>query len=101
MTEQKYPARIWKERNVYYVQFLDLKNGFTYGNTLKEAKEMAGDVLSTLLASYIEHDEPIAKPSHKTGKDIYLIKPVLVECKLEKMRATKIGGGMTKIMGNL
>ena len=72
-----YPARIWKEDNVYYVQFLDLENGFTNGNTLEEAKNMAADVLSALLTSYIEHGEPI--PSHsepqKSVKDVYLIAP--------------------------
>ncbi|HDN25670.1 MAG TPA: type II toxin-antitoxin system HicA family toxin [Thioploca sp.] len=26
-----YPARIWLEDGVYYVQFLDLDNGFTFG----------------------------------------------------------------------
>lgn len=74
-----YPARIWKEDGIYYVQFLDLENGFTYGNTLEEAKEMAADVLSALLSSYIEHGEAIPKHSKLSGsqktKDIYLIAP--------------------------
>jgi antitoxin HicB len=74
-----YPAHIWHENDVYYVQFLDLENGFTHGNTLEEAKEMAADVLSALLTSYIEHGEPIPKhsepPTNAEAKNIYLIAP--------------------------
>jgi antitoxin HicB len=75
MKSALYPARIWKEDNVYYVQFLDLENAFTHGNSLPEAKEMAADVLSALLTSYIEHGEPIPKHSDTKGKDVYLIAP--------------------------
>jgi antitoxin HicB len=87
-----YPARIWKEDGVYYVQFLDLKNAFTYGKTLKDAKLMAADVLSALLTSCLEHGEPIAKPSEKRGKNIYLITPdarVQAALLLRKIRGSK------------
>jgi antitoxin HicB len=70
-----YPARIWQEGEVYYVQFLDLPNGFTYGNTPEEAKEMAADVLTALLSSALEHSEPIPEPGHQQGEDVYLIAP--------------------------
>lgn len=75
MTAVLYPARIWPGDGVYYVQFLDLENGFTFGDTLDQAKEMAADVLSALLASYIEHGETIPEPVVRKGKDIYLIAP--------------------------
>jgi antitoxin HicB len=70
-----YPARIWKDDDVYYVQFLDIENGFTYGKTLQEAKNMAVDVLSALLSSCFEHGLPIPTHSKTTGKDVYLIAP--------------------------
>jgi antitoxin HicB len=70
-----YPARIWQEDEVYYVQFLDLENGFTYGNTLKEAKEMAADALTALLSSALEHGEPCPVPGSRGGEDICLIAP--------------------------
>ncbi|KHD06310.1 hypothetical protein PN36_02860 [Candidatus Thiomargarita nelsonii] len=66
-----YPARIWQDDDVYYVQFLDLDNGFTFGENLNHAKEMAADVLSALLAS--AHNEPIKLPQKAQGSDIYLI----------------------------
>jgi antitoxin HicB len=70
-----YPAHIWPEDGVYYVQFLDIENGFTFGESLIEAKEMAADVLSSLLSSALAHNEPIVFPQKTEGKDIYLIAP--------------------------
>lgn len=79
MTTVLYPAKIWKEDNVFYVQFLDIKNAFTYGNTLEEAKEMGAEVLTTLFSYHIENNIPIPIPRHseKRGKDIYQIAPTL------------------------
>ncbi len=70
-----YPARIWPEDGVYYVQFLDLDNGFTFGENLTHAKVMAADVLNALLASSLAHQEPIPLPQKAQGEDIYLIAP--------------------------
>ncbi|MDM8561484.1 type II toxin-antitoxin system HicB family antitoxin [Candidatus Parabeggiatoa sp. HSG14] len=72
-----YPARIWYEDNVYYVQFLDLENGFTFGENLTDAKEMAADVLSGLLASALAHNVPIPLPQKAQGEDIYFIAPTI------------------------
>lgn len=97
-----YPARIWHEDNVYYVQFLDLENGFTYGETLEEAKEMAVDVLSLLLASYLEHNQPIPIPCKKTGKNIYLVAPeakVQAALLLRIIRAARSQAKVAKAMG--
>lgn len=102
MTHVLYPARIWHEDDVYYVQFLDLENGFTYGETFEQAKEMAADVLSGLLASYIEHNEPIPEHSDKSGKDIYLIAPdakVQAALLLRQARATKPQAEIAQAMG--
>ena len=98
-----YPARIWKKDDVHYVQFLDLENGFTYGNTLQEAKEMATDVLSALLSSYLEHGNPIPTHSNATGKDIYLIAPdakVQAALLLRLARAIMTQSKVAKTMGS-
>ena len=70
-----YPARIWPEDGVYYVQFLDLDNGFTFEESFSHAKEMAADVLSALLASSLAHHEAIPLPQQAQGEEIYLIAP--------------------------
>ncbi len=102
MTTALYPARIWKEDGVYYVQFLDLENAFTYGDSLKEAKEMAADVLSAMLSSYVEHGDPIPGHSKKTGKDIYLIAPdakVQAALLLRNARASRPQTDVAQAMG--
>ena len=102
MNAALYPARIWREDGVYYVQFLDLENGFTFGNTLLEAQDMAADALSALLASCIEHGAPILEPSSRKGKDIYLIAPdarVQAALLLRTARASRSQGEVAEAMG--
>ena len=54
MKSYAYPAIIKKSRDgTYDVQFANFKEGFTYGNTLEEARDNACDVLSLLLESYL------------------------------------------------
>ena len=98
-----YPARIWKEDDVYYVQFLDLDNGFTFGKNLAHAKEMAADVLSALLSSALAHHESIPVPKKVQGKDIYLIAPntkVQVAILLRLTRANLPQETVAKAMGS-
>lgn len=102
MSNLLYPARIWKEDNVYYVQFKDLENGFTFGKTLEKAKEMAADVLSGLLSSYLEHNEPVPAHSQAKGKDIHLIAPdakVQAALLLRIARASTSQSKVAKTMG--
>ncbi|OAD23026.1 Uncharacterized protein family UPF0150 domain protein [Candidatus Thiomargarita nelsonii] len=92
-----YPARIWQEDDVYSVQFLDLDNGFTFGENLNHAKEMAADVLSALLASALAHNEPIKLPQKAQGSDIYLIAPnVKVQAAL-LLRLTRANCSLDKV----
>jgi antitoxin HicB len=102
MSKLLYPARIWKEDNVYYVQFKNLENGFTFGNTLEKAKEMAVDVLSSLLSFYLEHNKPIPSARLAKGKDIYLIAPdakVQAALLLRLARASTSQNKIAKTMG--
>ena len=47
MKSYSYPATINKSRDgTYDVQFVNFKEGFTYGNTLAEARDNACEVLS-------------------------------------------------------
>lgn len=98
-----YPARIHQDKKdkVFYVQFLDVKNGFTFGETLGQAKEMAADVLSSLLASYIEHNEKIPEPRKHKGNNIYWIAPdakVQAALLLRWARAKRSQGEIAKTM---
>ena len=49
MAKYLYPAVFTKEASGYSVNFPDLKNCFTSGETLEEAQNMASDVLCLTL----------------------------------------------------
>jgi antitoxin HicB len=70
-----YPANIKKEHDRYSVQFIDFEDIFTEGENLEHAKAMAGEVLTVMLESKLEHKEDIPFPSKAKGKDIYYIAP--------------------------
>ena len=102
MTTAVYPARIRRDDGVYSVQFLDLENGFTLDSTVDEARDMAADVLSALLASFIEHGEAIPTPSSVAGQDINLIAPdakVQAALVLRAARASRSQGEVAEAMG--
>ena len=108
MTSLFYPAYIWHEDNVYYVQFLDFPNGFTFGKNIKDAKIMAQDVLSALLTTYLENNRSIPKPSKNltlkknASKKIFLIAPdakIQAAMLLKSARANKTQTEIAQIMG--
>ena len=47
----------------YLVQFVDLEEAFTEGNTLEEAAFNAAEVLTAILDCRLAHDQPIPEPS--------------------------------------
>lgn len=97
-----YPARIWHDGDVFQVQFLDMENAFTFGDTLENAKEMATDVLSAMLISSIEHGETVPEPVARKGKDIYLIAPdarVQAALLLRSVRGEKPQSDVAQSMG--
>ena len=61
------------------------------GETKTPAKKMAGDVLSALITSYLEHGQLVPKPSKQKNKAVYLIAPdakVQAALLLRKARAS-------------
>jgi antitoxin HicB len=77
MNDFAYPARIAKTRaGVFEVQFLDLKEAFTEGDTFEEATENASEVLSGVMLTRIAHDMEIPQPRKAPrAKDIHHILP--------------------------
>ncbi|HOV38261.1 MAG TPA: type II toxin-antitoxin system HicB family antitoxin [Spirochaetales bacterium] len=58
--------------SVWYVEAPDIYEGIlTYGNSLEEAKEMAQDALSGLIATYMEGGKEIQVPSKREGPNWY------------------------------
>ena len=57
-----YYCTVKKEDSVYYVAFPDLPHVFTFGNTEKEALEMAAEALNGVLESERLRGIPIPPP---------------------------------------
>lgn len=74
-----YPAKITynKTDKTYYVNFPDLPNCFTDGDTLEGALKRAKEVLSLYLESVLENNFKFPEPSKASGKGIYMISPEL------------------------
>ena len=73
MKSYAYPATIKKSRDgTYDVQFVNFKEGFTYGNTLAEAQDNACEVLSLLLESYLAFKKALPAPTTKKGAILIL-----------------------------
>ena len=77
MSDFAYPARIVKHKQgAYEVQFIDLDDCFTEGDTFEEALDFASEVLSGVILTKLDHDMPIAKPSKAVkGKNVYYVLP--------------------------
>ncbi len=66
MKNYAYPAIIKKSRDgTYDVQFVNFKEGFTYGNTREEARDNASEVLSLVIETYLSLKKPLPTPSNK------------------------------------
>ena len=59
----KFPALIVKEEDGFLVEFPDLEDAFTQGDTWEEAFENAEDVLNLMLWNREENNIPIPHPS--------------------------------------
>ena len=92
MKSYAYPATIRKSRDgTYSVQFVNFEEGFTYGNSLEEARENAREVLSLVIESYLALKRPLPAPTPKKGTT-----PILPDAKTqaamalyESLRASK------------
>lgn len=70
-----YPYRVEQEGSAYLVQFIDLEDAFTEGETLDEAHYNAAEVLSLVVQGRIEDSFDIPRPSNATGKNIHRAQP--------------------------
>ena len=77
MDELAYPAKIVKSRGgAYEVQFTDIDEAFTYGDTLEEAFDYASEVLSGVILTRLDQEVDVPKPSKSVkGRNIYYILP--------------------------
>ena len=60
--DAKYPYKVTQEDGAYLVQFADIPEAFTEGETLEEAHFNAAEVLSLVLESRIENEFDVPRP---------------------------------------
>jgi len=71
-----YPAKIVRTKaGVFEVQFLDLDEAFTEGDTFEKAQGNASEVLSGVILTRLAHDMDIPAPRVAKGKDIFSVLP--------------------------
>jgi antitoxin HicB len=67
-----YPAKIKPGDGVFYVEFRDVENCFTYGDSYEEAVHNAEDVLGEMLKHMAKANEDLPKPSKAKKGEIIL-----------------------------
>jgi antitoxin HicB len=77
MSDFAYPARIVKHKQgAYEVNFVDLDDAFTEGDTLEEALDYASEVLSGVILTRLAHEMGVPKPSKSVkGKNVFYVLP--------------------------
>lgn len=71
-----YPARFQKEpEGGYFVQFIDIPEAMTDGDTIEEAELNAREALSGILGFRLDNGQEIPYPSLAEGDDVRLIAP--------------------------
>lgn len=97
-----YYAKISKKEGTYLVSFPELTNINTYGDTLTEALQNAGDALNGSLESDFERGFSLPAPKEHNGRGFYKI-PVLphleIAYSLRKLRTGKSQGEIAHALG--
>ena len=85
----KYYCTLKKEDGVYYVAFSDLPHVFTFGNTKKEALEMAREALNGVLESETSRGIKIALPNFISEYAVEVEPNIAFAIMLRKNRGNK------------
>ena len=77
MDDLSYPAKIVKRKSGHYdVQFIDLDDAFTYGDTLEQALDHASEVLSGIILTRLDLGKDVPKPSKSLkARNVYYVLP--------------------------
>ena len=98
-----YPAIFRKEENGYFVSFPDL-GWVTEGETLEEAKLMAGDLLNLWFEEYLEYFKPSTIEEIKNSEFVKLEKDdiiLMIEPKLYESKNARDFKRLTLIEGKM
>jgi antitoxin HicB len=90
----KYPALFEPAaEGGFVVTFPDVEGALSQGDDEKDAREMAGDALITMLAYRIRHGKPVLPPTQPKGRKYRMIElPAMVALKTELYIRFKASG---------
>ena len=80
-------CNITQKDGKFFVQFPDISNAITLGDTQEEALIMAKDVLNGVLASHLDNGFPISEPNYRGGYPVEVSPKVAFAIELRKARA--------------
>lgn len=90
----RYPVKLQKDGEGYFVSFPDIPEALTQGDTREEALDMARDALVTAFEFYFEDNQKIPSPSDIT--DDFVDVPPSVTAKVLMLNAF-IDSGLTRV----
>lgn len=79
------------EEGGFIVNFPDLPNGWSQGETRDEAVARAEDLLDQMILGRMAHNEDVPRPSPAKGRPIVAV-PALTAAKVEAYRAMRAAG---------
>jgi len=78
-------------RSGLIVNFPDLPNGWSQGETRGEALAQAEDLLDEMILGKMAHNEDVPRPSSRKGRPVVAL-PALTAAKFEAYRAMRAAG---------
>ena len=79
------------EEGGFIVNFPDLPNGWSQGETRGEALAQAEDLLDEMILGKMAHNEDVPRPSSRKGRPVVAL-PALTAAKFEAYRAMRAAG---------
>jgi antitoxin HicB len=94
-----YNCGIEKDGDMFIVQFPDMPNIQTFGNTHEEALAMAQEALEGCLESDISRGLPIPPPAYKEGYPVPVASHIILSLRLRELRGEQSQTDIARKLG--
>ena len=94
-----YNCKIEKYEDMFWVQFPDMPNIQTYGDTFEHALEMAKDALEGCIECDISKGRSIPTPKYKKGYPITVANHIVVSLRLRELRGEQSQADIANKLG--
>ena len=94
-----YNCKIDQDKDMFWVQFPDMPNIQTYGDTLEEALSMAKEALDGCLESDISRGIPVPPPKYKKGYPVTVASHIALSLKLRELRGEQSQADIARKLG--